>query len=106
VNNRVFGAGNKVLHNVTGTVGVLEGNAGDLKVGLPWQSVHDGAGFVHEPMRLSVFIEAPLDALSGVIAKSDAVRNLVDNRWLYLFAIADDGRVSHRYRRDLVWEPL
>lgn len=106
VNNRVFGAGNKVLHNVTGTVGVLEGNAGDLKVGLPLQSVHDGTGFVHEPMRLNVFVEAPLDALSGVIAKSAAVRNLVDNRWLHLFALADDGRVSHRYRRDLVWEPL
>jgi uncharacterized protein YbcC (UPF0753/DUF2309 family) len=106
VNNRVFGAGNKVLHNVTGTVGVLEGNAGDLKVGLPWQSVHDGAGFVHEPMRLSTFIEAPLDALSDAIAKSAAVRNLVDNRWLHLFALADDGRVSHRYRRDLIWEPL
>jgi uncharacterized protein YbcC (UPF0753/DUF2309 family) len=106
VNNRVFGAGNKVLHNVTGTIGVLEGNAGDLKVGLPWQSVHDGTGFVHEPMRLSAFIEAPLDALSGVIEKSAAVRNLVDNRWLHLFAIADDGRVSHRYRRDLIWEPL
>jgi uncharacterized protein YbcC (UPF0753/DUF2309 family) len=41
-----------------------------------------------------------------VIAKSAAVRNLVDNRWLHLFAIADDGRVSHRYRRDLIWEPL
>jgi hypothetical protein len=106
VNNRVFGAGNKVLHNVTGTVGVLEGNAGDLKVGLPWQSVHDGTRFVHEPMRLNVFIEAPLDALSGVIANSETVRNLVDNRWLHLFAIGDDGRVTHRYRRDSTWEPL
>jgi uncharacterized protein YbcC (UPF0753/DUF2309 family) len=57
-------------------------------------------------MRMSAFIEAPLDALNGVIAKSAAVRNLVDNRWLHLFAIADDGRVSHRYRRDLIWEPL
>jgi uncharacterized protein YbcC (UPF0753/DUF2309 family) len=36
VNNRTFGAGNKVLHNVVGQLGVLEGNAGDLKVGLPW----------------------------------------------------------------------
>ena len=85
---------------------MLEGNAGDLKVGLPWQSVHDGTRFVHEPMRLNVFIEAPLDALSGVIAKNETVRNLVDNRWLHLFAIGDDGRVTHRYRRDSTWEPL
>ncbi len=33
VNNRAFGSGNKVLHNVVGQLGVLEGNAGDLQVG-------------------------------------------------------------------------
>jgi uncharacterized protein YbcC (UPF0753/DUF2309 family) len=106
VNNRVFGAGNKVLHNVTGTIGVLEGNGGDLKAGLPWQSVHDGTHFVHEPLRLNVFLEAPLDAVNDVIAKSDMVRNLVDNRWLHLFAIADDGSVSHKYRHGFTWESL
>jgi uncharacterized protein YbcC (UPF0753/DUF2309 family) len=106
VNNRVFGAGNKVLHNVAGALGVLEGNAGDLKTGLPWQSVHDGTHFVHEPIRLNVFVAAPLDAMNGVIAKHRNVRELVDNRWLHLFAIADDGRVSHSYGGNLVWKPL
>ncbi len=106
VNNRVFGAGNKVLHNVTGTIGVLEGNAGDLRCGLPWQSVHDGERFVHEPLRLSVMIAAPIEALNGVIAKHAPVRDLLDNRWLRLFAIADDGAITHCYRRDLLWEPV
>lgn len=105
VNNRVFGAGNKVLHNVTGTMGVLEGNAGDLRTGLPWQSVHDGTRFVHEPLRLNVLVDAPLDALDAVIAKHAAVRELVDNRWLYLFAIDAVGRVAQRYRGGR-WEPL
>ncbi|HZF77721.1 MAG TPA: DUF2309 domain-containing protein, partial [Acetobacteraceae bacterium] len=59
VDNAAWGSGNKVLHNVTGLIGVLEGQGGELRVGLPWQSVHDGARFVHEPMRLQVFIEAP-----------------------------------------------
>jgi uncharacterized protein YbcC (UPF0753/DUF2309 family) len=106
VNNRAFGAGNKVLHNVTGTIGVLEGNAGDLKVGLPWQSVHDGRRFVHEPLRLNVVIEAPLAAINGVIAKHAAVRDLVDHRWLHLFALSEDGIVSHRYRGHLQWESV
>jgi uncharacterized protein YbcC (UPF0753/DUF2309 family) len=106
VNNRAFGAGNKVLHNVTGTIGVLEGNAGDLKVGLPWQSVHDGRRFVHEPLRLNVVIEAPLAAINGVIAKHAAVRDLVDHRWLHLFALSEDGIVSHRYRGQLQWESV
>ena len=106
VNNRVFGAGNKVLHNVTGTIGVLEGNAGDLKVGLPWQSVHDGERFVHEPLRLNVFIEAPLAAIDGVLARHQSVRHLVDHRWLHLFAIDDSGVVSQRYRAHAGWQDL
>jgi uncharacterized protein YbcC (UPF0753/DUF2309 family) len=85
---------------------VLEGNAGDLKGGLPLQSVSDGSRFVHEPLRLNVFIEAPLDALDGVIAKHASVRDLVHNRWLHLFAIDDDGRVAHRYRRNHGWERI
>jgi uncharacterized protein YbcC (UPF0753/DUF2309 family) len=106
VNNRAFGAGNKVLHNVTGTIGVLEGNAGDLKVGLPWQSVHDGRRFVHEPLRLNVFIEAPLEAIDAAIARHTSVRELVDNRWLHLFALSERGIVSHRYRGQSKWEEL
>ena len=105
VDNRVFGSGNKVLHNVVGTVGVLEGNGGDLRSGLPWQSVHDGERLIHEPLRLSVFIEAPIEAMNAVIEKHDGVRQLVDNGWLYLFAMADEGRSVHRYTGGLTWEP-
>jgi uncharacterized protein YbcC (UPF0753/DUF2309 family) len=104
VNNRAFGSGNKVLHNVSGTIGVLEGNAGDLKVGLPWQSVHDGKRFMHDPLRLNVIIEAPVDAINRVITSHDMVRELVDNRWLHLFQMNDDGAVACRYRRECKWE--
>ncbi|MDX2277217.1 MAG: DUF2309 domain-containing protein [Hyphomonadaceae bacterium] len=90
VNNRAFGSGNKTLHNVVGALGVLEGNGGDLRTGLPWQSVHDGKNLVHEPLRLSVVIEAPIDAMNGVIAKHAMVRDLVDHKWLQLFAIDPD----------------
>lgn len=103
VNNRAFGSGNKVLHNVVGQLGVLEGNAGDLKVGLPWQSVHDGERFVHEPLRLNVFIEAPEDALNHVIDKHVSVRELVDNGWVHLFRIDEDGRAIRRYAGGLAW---
>ena len=103
VNNRAFGSGNKVLHNVVGTLGVLEGNAGDLKVGLPWQSVHDGNRFIHEPLRLNAFIAAPRDAMNAVIAGHQGIRDLIENRWLNLFAIDDAGRVCHRYDRGGAW---
>jgi uncharacterized protein YbcC (UPF0753/DUF2309 family) len=103
VNNRVWGAGNKVLHNVVGTLGVLEGNAGDLKTGLAWQSVHDGEKLMHEPLRLNVFIEAPLAAISEIILAHKMVQDLVDNQWLHLWAMDDTGRVAHRYQRDGEW---
>jgi uncharacterized protein YbcC (UPF0753/DUF2309 family) len=106
VDNRVFGAGNKTLHNVVGRVGVYEGNGGDLRAGLPWQSVHDGERYQHEPLRLSVVIEAPIDAMNDVLRKHDMVRALCDNAWVQLLAMDDAGRITHRYRRDLTWDPI
>ncbi|MGJ3239028.1 MAG: YbcC family protein [Anaerolineae bacterium] len=103
VDNDVLGSGNKVLHNVVGTLGVLEGNGGDLRVGLPWQSVHDGEKYIHEPLRLHVMIEAPIDAMNDIIAKHDTVRQLVDNDWIYLFALDNEGNVTHQYATDLTW---
>jgi uncharacterized protein YbcC (UPF0753/DUF2309 family) len=38
----VFGGGNKLIHNVVGGIGVIEGNGGRLRPGLPWQTLHDG----------------------------------------------------------------
>ncbi|MGB0722885.1 MAG: YbcC family protein [Gammaproteobacteria bacterium] len=105
VDNARFGSGNKVLHNVVGgAIGVLEGNGGDLRVGLPMQSLHDGKRWVHEPLRLSVFIEAPESAIEDVIANHETVAQLVNNRWLNLFRIGDDDRVSRR-RPGGGWEP-
>jgi len=99
----VFGAGNKLLHNVTGGVGVVEGNGGLLRAGLPWQSVHDGERLVHEPLRLSVCIEAPRAAMTDILARHDEVRALFDNRWLHLFALDDAGRMAWRYTGNLQW---
>lgn len=100
----LFGAGNKLLHNVTGGIGVVEGNGGILRAGLPWQSVHDGERLVHEPLRLSVLIEAPSNAITNILERHPSVRALFDNRWLHLFALDDDGRMAWRYAGDLAWE--
>lgn len=90
--NRRFGSGNKVLHNVVGgAVGVLEGNAGDLRVGLPLQSLHDGRRWVHEPLRLSVVLAAPRAPIDAIIERHELVRQMLDNGWLHLFRMDDDG---------------
>jgi len=94
VDNRRYGSGNKLLHNVVGgRLGVFEGNGGDLRIGLPLQSLHDGQALRHTPLRLSVFIEAPRAAIDAIIARHAVVRDLVDNGWLHLFRIDDEAAV-------------
>ncbi len=99
-----FGGGNKLLHNVTGGIGVVEGNGGTLRPGLPWQSVHDGEGLAHEPLRLSVVVAAPQEAIEDILARHGGVRALFENRWLHLFAVDGEGRVA-RYDRAGTWQP-
>lgn len=103
---KAFGGGNKLLHNVTGGIGVVEGNGGVMRAGLPWQSVHDGERYVHEPLRLSVCIEAPREAMTEILRRHDGVRALFDNHWLHLFALDEAGRMAWRYAGDLQWTAM
>ena len=98
----MFGGGNKLIHNVVGGIGVIEGNGGRLRAGLPWQAVHDGDNLQHEPLRLSVMIEAPREAMIAILEKHPGVRALFDNGWLHLFAMKD-GKVDARYLPGLSW---
>ena len=96
VNTDAFGCGNKVLHNVVGTLGVLQGNGGDLQTGLSLQSVHDGERLIHEPLRLNVVLEAPVEQIDRILDEHAGVRDLVENQWLHLFAIAKGGQTILR----------
>ena len=99
----LFGAGDKLLHNVVGGLGVVTGNGGQLRTGLPLQAVHDGSKFVHEAMRLSVLVEAPIEAVNEILARHPSVKALFDNGWLRLVAL-ENGEFVARYRQDLNWE--
>ncbi len=106
VDNQLYGSGNKVLHNVVGgRIGVFEGNGGDLRIGLPLQSLHDGKALRHTPLRLSVFIEAPQCSIQAVIAKHEVVRNLVHNGWIHLLQITPEKGDIARYWNGS-WEPF
>ncbi len=102
----LFGGGNKLIHNVVGGIGVVEGNGGTLRGGLPWQSVHDGVDFRHDPLRLTVCVEAPQEAIGEILARHPGVRALFDNRWLHLFALDANGRMAWRYAGDLQWQSM
>jgi uncharacterized protein YbcC (UPF0753/DUF2309 family) len=104
VDNSVYGSGNKTLHNVTAGIGVLEGYSGDLRVGLPLQSVHDGQKNQHDPSKLHVVIQAPIEAINSILKKHESIRNLSDNGWVHLLTMNSQGKVSYRYLGDFEWE--
>ncbi|MFK8112178.1 MAG: YbcC family protein [Rubripirellula sp.] len=99
-----FGSGNKTVHNVVGQFGVFSGNGGDLKTGLPWQSVHDGKHYQHHPLRLLVVLAAPRSAIASILEKHDNVSDLATHGWLQLLA-HEDGRF-YRFTERKTWEEL
>ena len=102
-NPETLAAGNKTIHQVVAGLGVIEGNAGDLRSGLPLQSIHDGKKFVHEPRRLTVVIESESDKIDAVLNANPAVRDLFDHQWIHLIVIT--GNTASQ-RREGKWHPL
>ena len=94
VNNDRFGAGDKVTHNVLGGIGVVQGNGGDLQVGLPRQSLFsdDGSPF-HIPQRLLTVVYAPPERIEAVIESQPILQKLFENEWVLLVSMDPrDGR--------------
>jgi uncharacterized protein YbcC (UPF0753/DUF2309 family) len=104
VDNHHFGSGNKTVHNVVGRFGILSGGGGDLMTGLPWQSLHTGDDYQHLPLRLQSIIAAPRESIDRVIAKHDAISNLLSGGWLHLIAI-EDGQL-YRYDASGTWRSM
>lgn len=92
-----LGAGTKTIHNAIGTIGVIAGQSGDLKAGLPLQSVAVGRRDLHEPMRLTVIIQAPLERIGAIISRNQVLRHLFDNGWITLTARNDQHSPWKRY---------
>ncbi|WP_194851006.1 DUF2309 domain-containing protein [Nonlabens antarcticus] len=88
VDNEKFGGGSKITHNVTGRFGVVQGNGGDLKIGLPLQSVNSSDDrLYHKPLRLSVMIQAPKDRIQDILVRNENLKSLLDNEWIYLLVM-------------------
>ncbi|NQV23569.1 MAG: DUF2309 domain-containing protein [Rhodopirellula sp.] len=104
VDNVHFGSGSKTIHNVVGQFGIYSGNGGDLTTGLPWQSLHDGTNYQHEPLRLLAVIAAPRSAIDDIVARHSLLEDLLSNDWLNLVVI-DQGEF-HRYSAVGGWQPV
>ncbi|MFD1615990.1 DUF2309 domain-containing protein [Gelatiniphilus marinus] len=103
-----FGGGSKITHNITGKFGVLQGNGGDIKMGLPLQSLKaTDKELYHKPLRLTVVIQAPLKRVENILKKHHHLKNLVDNEWIYLKILDPDNQnLPTSYTKDLKWQVL
>ena len=81
VNNERYGCGTKVVHNVTGLFGVMEGAGSDLRTGLPLQMIE-----IHEAMRLLIVVEHRTEVLDAICARQPALQELIGNGWVQLAA--------------------
>lgn len=93
VDNEVYGSGSKVSHNVVGRFGVLFGNRGDLRIGLPRQTVAGERHFRHEPMRLLTIVAAARDKVHALLSRNLALRDPFDRGWA-LLVVRDEERGS------------
>jgi uncharacterized protein YbcC (UPF0753/DUF2309 family) len=100
VDNQRYGCGSKLPHNVTGLIGVMDGQGSDLRTGLPLQMVE-----IHEPVRILFVIEATIEALEKVLSTNAAVNEFVANRWIRVAVMhPETGRIQ--LRRDHGYEDL
>jgi uncharacterized protein YbcC (UPF0753/DUF2309 family) len=105
VDPEVFAAGDKTVHNIVAGIGVTEGAGGDLKVGLPLQSLFVGERAFHEPLRLLTVVEAPIARIDEVIARNPVLRELFGGQWVHL-AARDTRSAPWKLRRlDGTWAP-
>lgn len=100
VDNEKFGGGSKTTHNVTGKFGVVQGNGGDLKTGLPWESLFDKTEEpYHLPLRLSVVVHAPKSRVEKILDNNTSLKSLITNKWLHLIIMDPEDQT------ETLWEP-
>ncbi|MGV3658719.1 MAG: putative inorganic carbon transporter subunit DabA [Prosthecobacter sp.] len=101
VDNEAYGSGTKLPHNITGLIGVMNGFQGDLRTGLPVQTVE-----IHEPVRSLFIVETTPERLMSVIKANKELVEFVCNRWVRMCTMdPDDGHIEI-YRGNDVFEPL
>jgi hypothetical protein len=88
-----FGGGSKVTQNVTGKHSIMQGNGSDLMTGLPYQSLYKKQGILyHDPVRLTVVIQAPLTRVLTTIKECPTALQYVRNGWIHLIVVDPESR--------------
>lgn len=107
IDNIAYGGGSKITKNITGKIGIMQGNASDLMTGLPLQSVYrSDTEAYHEPQRLLTVVLAPRNILKKIIHDQPALKKLFGNGWVQLSCIEPDNRKIYLLNRDFTWKEM
>lgn len=88
-----WGSGTKLPHNITSLLGVMDGHASDLRMGLPWQGVE-----IHEPVRLLFVIESTPERVLSIMQRNVTVGRIIRNGWVQLAVLDPNSATLRRYR--------
>ncbi|GAB4391278.1 MAG: DUF2309 domain-containing protein [Gammaproteobacteria bacterium] len=105
LDNVAYGGGSKITKNITGKIGLMQGNASDLMHGLALQSVyiHDCEAY-HQTLRLHTIVYAPRQRVSVIFKKESALMQLVNNEWIYLICLDPTDNSIYMLTRHLEWQ--
>ncbi|TYZ11952.1 DUF2309 domain-containing protein [Hymenobacter lutimineralis] len=105
LDNVAFGGGSKITQNITGKIGIMQGNASDLMTGLPLQSVYatDRLAY-HQAQRLMTVVYAPRPVLDAIISTQPVLQKLFGNGWVQLACLDPETHQPYLLTRDLAWQ--
>ncbi|MDX8430421.1 MAG: DUF2309 domain-containing protein [Candidatus Algichlamydia australiensis] len=107
LDNVSFGGGSKITKNITGKIGIMQGNASDLMTGLPLQSVYSSdKSSYHVPQRLMTVVYAPRERLDSIIESHEVLKKLFGNGWVELVSISPETHEANLLKRDFTWEKV
>ena len=107
LDNVAYGGGSKITKNITGKIGVMQGNGSDLMNGLPLQSLfRDDLTPYHEALRLLTVVYAPRDQLTRIIKQQEVLQKLFGNGWVSLACLdPSDGQI-YGLDRKFIWSEM
>lgn len=107
IDNVAYGGGSKITQNITGKIGIMQGNASDLMTGLPLQSLYSSdTELYHEPQRLMTVVFAPRYKLDKIIHGQLILKKLFGNGWVQMACIEPDNNEIYLLNRDFSWKKM
>ena len=107
LDNVNYGSGSKITQNVTGRLGIMQGNGSDLMYGLPLQAVNSSdKNSYHEPQRLLTVVYGLRATVDVIITRQEILKTLFYNGWVALVVIEPEEEDAYQLDREGQWHSL